>query len=166
MFCEYFGYAEGYDAERKRYLRLCTTTLHGPAVIGERVLIKPDIATRCQQQYQGETVAKAGTVSFMPQAAQTEEQKEKKEEGVSVAQVLKKTRFYGAIDLPPQKVTSSVQKIVDEVIQHLTSKFGINVTVTLNIQATSNDGFDEATVRLISENAKTLGFDRANTGFE
>jgi hypothetical protein len=75
-----------------------------------------------------------------------------------------KTRFYGSIDLNQQKVASSVQKVVDEVVQHLVAKYGTNIRITLDIEADNAEGFEESVVRTVSENANTLGF--SQKGFE
>ena len=49
--------------------------------------------------------------------------------------------------------------IVEEVIQRLTSLTGCAVEIRLEINAQRPEGFDEATVRTISENGRTLKFD-------
>ena len=54
--------------------------------------------------------------------------------------------------------------IVEEVVQRLTSQVDCEVEVTVEIQAERPEGFDEGTVRTISENSRTLKFD--HYGFE
>ncbi len=54
--------------------------------------------------------------------------------------------------------------VVDEVIQRLTSQVGCDVEITVEVTARKPDGFDDATVRTISENSRTLKFD--TFGFE
>jgi hypothetical protein len=49
--------------------------------------------------------------------------------------------------------------IVEEVVQRLTSQLGCDVEVSLEIEARKPDGFDEGTVRTISENSRTLKFE-------
>jgi hypothetical protein len=43
-----------------------------------------------------------------------------------------------------------VYKTVDEVIQHLSAKYGTKVRITRDIEAESREGFDEAAVRAVS----------------
>ena len=43
----------------------------------------------------------------------------------------------------------------------LNSTDGVNVTVTIEIEATAPAGFDDAKVRTVSENATTLKFEQA-----
>jgi hypothetical protein len=51
--------------------------------------------------------------------------------------------------------------IVDEVIQQFTSKLGVNVSISVEIQAKSSEGFDEALQRSVKENCNVLKFTNA-----
>jgi len=48
---------------------------------------------------------------------------------------------------------------VEEVIERLTAQLGCEVEITLEIGARLPEGFDEATIRTINENSRTLRFD-------
>jgi hypothetical protein len=54
--------------------------------------------------------------------------------------------------------------IVEEVIERLTSQVGCEVQIELEIRAQLPEGFDESTVRTVSENSRTLKFE--HYGFE
>lgn len=73
-------------------------------------------------------------------------------------------RYYGRVEIDPQRVHKDMGLIVEEVIERLTSQLGCDVEITLEIHAKKPDGFDESTVRTISENSRTLKFD--GYGFE
>ncbi|MCC6801844.1 MAG: DUF499 domain-containing protein [Anaerolineae bacterium] len=66
------------------------------------------------------------------------------------------TRFHASTSLDPQRANKEMALIVEEIIQRLTSLTGTDVDVTLEISAHRPDGFDDATVRTISENSQTL----------
>jgi hypothetical protein len=74
------------------------------------------------------------------------------------------TRYHGTVQLDPQRVNKEMATIVEEIIQRLTSLTGTAVAITLEISAERSAGFDEATVRTINENSRTLKF--KNHGFE
>jgi hypothetical protein len=74
------------------------------------------------------------------------------------------TRYHGTVSLDPQRVNREMSTIVEEIIQRLTSLTGTDVQITLEISAERRSGFDDATVRTINENSRTLKF--ANHGFE
>jgi hypothetical protein len=53
--------------------------------------------------------------------------------------------------------------VVQEVVQHLADSTA-TVEVTVDISADTSDGFDEAIIRTVTENARTLHF--TDQGFE
>ncbi|MCB8944346.1 MAG: ATP-binding protein [Ardenticatenaceae bacterium] len=69
------------------------------------------------------------------------------------------TRYYGRVELNPQRVNREMGLIVEEVIERLTSLVGCEVEISLEISAKLPEGFDEATIRTVSENSRTLKFD-------
>jgi len=69
-----------------------------------------------------------------------------------------KTRYHGTVALNPQRANGEMAQIVEEIVQRLTSMTGTDVTITLEISAERPAGFDDATVRTINENSRTLKF--------
>ena len=67
-------------------------------------------------------------------------------------------------DLDITRINRDVQKYVEEVIQHLTSADGVQVKVSIEVEAESNDGFTPQIVRTISENCQTMRV--RDSGFE
>lgn len=51
--------------------------------------------------------------------------------------------------------------IMDEVVQQLTAKLGVNVKISVEIEASSQDGFDESMQRTVKENCNVLRFNSA-----
>lgn len=74
------------------------------------------------------------------------------------------TRYHGTVSLDPQRINREMATIVEEIIQRLTSLTGTRVEITLEISAERSSGFDDATVRTINENSRTLKF--KSYGFE
>jgi predicted AAA+ superfamily ATPase len=74
------------------------------------------------------------------------------------------TRYHGTVSLDPQRVNREMGLIVEEIVQRLTSLTGTDVEITLEISAKRPVGFDDATVRTINENSRTLKF--RSHGFE
>lgn len=69
------------------------------------------------------------------------------------------TQFYAETIINPQRATKDVGIIADEVLAHFVDH-GTPVTVTITIESTKPDGFDETTRRIVTENAQTLAFRR------
>jgi len=70
-----------------------------------------------------------------------------------------KKQFYGTVTLDPIRAKMDFATIMDEVVQQFTSKLGVDVKISVEIQAQSKDGFDEALQRIIKENCNVLKFD-------
>jgi len=73
-------------------------------------------------------------------------------------------RFHGSVAINPRLMAGEAGKIMDEVVKHLTTLYGANVQVTLEIQASIPNGVPEGTVSTVEENCRTLRFE--GFGFE
>lgn len=62
-------------------------------------------------------------------------------------------QFYALFDLDGVRAIRQMGEIMEHVVQRL----GPDVELSLEIRATSDDGFDDATRRVVSENASNLG---------
>jgi len=69
-----------------------------------------------------------------------------------------KTHFYGTTALDPVKAKMDFATIVDEVVQQFTAQLGVEVTISVEIEAKKKDGFDESLQRTIKENCNVLRF--------
>jgi len=173
LLCEYFGYAEGYDSDTGKYLGLCATQAPSFVSIGESLLVKPEVANQHATTAKGSTTTTGddtggdviaggdssgitttdrggggtGTGEITPPAPPT------------------KHRFFGTVELDPDLPSKSLLDMMDEVITHLSAPHGSKIKLSLEIEATNDEtGYDESTVRLVSENAKVKGF--TNQDFE
>ena len=72
-----------------------------------------------------------------------------------------KKQFYGTISLDPVKAKMDFANIMDEVVQHFSSKIGVKVQINIEIQANNKDGFDQNLQRTIKENCNVLKFNSA-----
>ena len=65
-------------------------------------------------------------------------------------------RFYGAASIDPVSGALQLQNIITELVSHFTTKPGVKVTLKLDIEATSDNPFDDNTVRTVMENSTVL----------
>ena len=72
-----------------------------------------------------------------------------------------KKRFYGAIELDPFKAKTQFADLVDEVVLHFTSRPGVKVSISIEIQAESPAGFEDGVQRAVKENCNVLRFKNA-----
>jgi hypothetical protein len=64
-----------------------------------------------------------------------------------------KHQFYAQFDLDPVRAIRQL----GEILENVTARLGPNLEITLEVNAASTKGYDDATRRVVSENAKSLG---------
>jgi hypothetical protein len=69
-----------------------------------------------------------------------------------------KKQFYGTIDLDPLTAKMQFSEIINEVVEQFTTKTGVNLKISVEIEASSRAGFDESTQRAVKENCNVLRF--------
>jgi len=149
-----FGYADRYDESTGRYERLLFGSSDAIYFNDSAVLVHPEAAKAQIEAERPEPVVAAkpdgdGRPDHTPPPLPSK---------------LLQTRYHGSVQLDAQRLTSQVDQIVDEILQHLTSLTGCEVRVSLEVHAWRREGFDEATLRTVTENSRTLKFD--TFGFE
>ena len=72
-----------------------------------------------------------------------------------------KKRFYGTIQLDPVLAKTKFNELVDEVLLQFTVKSGVNVKLTVEIEADLDAGFDDQLQRAVKENCSVLRFKSA-----
>lgn len=156
-----FALAQSYDAAAGRYVGLVLPREEASIPINDSVLlVRPETAegqrageTRSGEGDDGEKDnATSGTGGLIPGDADTP----------GPAAAPKKTRFFGVKTLSPDKYGSEFKKLADEVLIHLVGDPTTRVRLRVEIEAENDDGFDEARIRTVSENATQLGFDDAD----
>ncbi|MBP7492336.1 MAG: ATP-binding protein, partial [Rhodoferax sp.] len=71
-------------------------------------------------------------------------------------------RFFGMVEVDATTATMDFSTIVNEVIQHFAAQSGVDVTVTVEIEARTKQGFDAGLQRAVKENCGVLKFRSAN----
>ncbi|MBI3961042.1 MAG: ATP-binding protein [Chloroflexi bacterium] len=163
---EKFAYAEGWDASRRRYLNLKAGDPGASVVLdGAALLVRPEAA---QRQLEAEAPAAERTAVPAPGTPSTPPTHggypTPAPPPVTAVRERRLRRFYGSVTLNPMRLGRETGVIADEILQHLTSLVGAEVTISLEIHASLPEGAPEQVVRTVTENARTLRFD--SFGFE
>lgn len=169
---ETFACAASFDAQTKRFGDLQCGALISPSLDGW--LVKPEAARRqidfdaaAQRARDEEEARKKGievpTIDD-PSKSDGEENKVCPPLPPVVPTPQRPTRFFGTIEINPLRPASEVDKLVREVIQHLTSLDGAAVQISLEIGADVPGGVPENIERVVSENCAVLKFKQQ--GFE
>lgn len=167
---ESFAIASGLDGERYSELKYNTSVLN---VYPSDYLVKVPIALKQisydkqakeEQQWQG------GSAPYTNKTGSSDSSSKGKEATVpggtntSTSVPVSDKSFFMSVKLDNTRVIRDLQKYLDEVITHLSSVEGCEVELSLEVSAQTAAGFPQETVRIVSENCRTLRVD--NFGFE
>lgn len=164
---EGFATADLYDAEKDRYAGLKTGEM-ASGVSQATLVVRPDKAK--EQIDADEEAAQAAQRSADPfgksgtgGTSDTGGSDIEDDDGVETQISEKLTRFQGALQLDPVRMVKAFGELADEVLLALSAEGEVRVTV--EIEATSPDGFSDSTVRTVTENANVLKLEKGS-GFD
>lgn len=161
---EGFGFAEGYDEQTGRYLGLVLPDDEVAVQVTDSLLIVKPTLAQAQREHDLAAAA-ADRDADTGVSAPIRETVPQKAPGVyDLTQLRVKTRFFGVKKLDPDRYAMDFKKVADEVLSHLAATPGAQLTVRIDIEATTAGGFEESRIRTVSENATTLKFEQS--GFE
>ena len=156
-----FALAEGYDEQAGRYRGLVLPSDQTSIAITDSTLVvQPALAV---EQRAREIAATSSAGRRVP-VASGQTPGRQAPTAPAAPKPVGKTRFFGTKELSPDGYAKDFKKITDEVLTHLAATPGVDLRVTLEIEATTATGFDDNRVRTVSENARTLKFEQS--GFE
>ena len=167
---ETFAYAESRDTVG-RYLGLVGGRSAAVQSEGGSMVVKS--AAAAEQLRQDAEAAKAEAENSSATVEETEQTGEQDETTGAVTTRVAATdtppapayrRFHGSVQLDSLRIGLDASRIADEVIQHLSKHVNAKVEVTLEIRAELPEAATEKTIRDVTENCHTLGFN--SFGFE
>jgi hypothetical protein len=75
-------------------------------------------------------------------------------------------RFYGSVEIDMVRPVRSFDSILNAVVMELQRSPNTKVKITLEIEAETPTGFDDADIGVVRDNARQLKFKPESTGFE
>ena len=164
---DFFGFASGKEADS--YLGFKFGTGGFPTLDEECVLIEKGAAELYRERIKPSPLPtpispSGGDEPVAPETTSGAGSNSPQTPSPDPAQSSIKKQFYGSVNLDPVKAKIEFTTLVDEVVEQFTAKYGVDVSISVEIQAKSKDGFDESLQRTIKENCSVLKF--GNTEFE
>lgn len=153
-----FAYAERWDEKTDTYLGLAVEgAVHAAVVIdADSIIIKPEIA----EVHRPRTTAQPATPPVdgqtLPDGGGAATTTTGEAEGPTSEKL--PTRFFGTVMISSERPAREIHKIVEAIVDQLTTIPGSRVSLKLEIDADIQSGLDRAKVRTLIENANTLGF--------
>ena len=165
---DFFGFAQGKNGER--YVGFSFDERTSLILDAGLLLIEPAAAT---EYAQGQRVAEAAarpkpapSNGYGAAAHTTPEPADDRLASVvafsgAVAEPAIKKQFYATIELDPIQAKKQFTDLADEVVLPFTSRPGVKVRITIEIEAETATGFDDHLQRVVRENCKVLRFKNA-----
>jgi hypothetical protein len=120
------------------------------------LVVRPDVAAAQQAIERAESVGRPGESGDC--AVDAPAPSDADEPVAESAGPTLPTRYWGRITLDAQRWTRAAADIADAIVNPLARAGGATVEITIEVEGTAPDGFDEGTRRTVSENAATLRF--------
>ncbi len=165
---EAFAYAEQFDEKEGRYRGLIAGEMKMVTPDDSGLVVKPEVAMAQRRADEEKRAAAAGTTGTTATAGSTSTTGSSDSTGTSPSGDPGGTpfdhkeqlrRYYGTVKLDATRVGMEAGRIAEEVIAHLTSIVGAEVTVTLEIEARLPEGASDHLVRTVTENGRVLRFE-------
>ena len=176
---EYFAYASGFDGtryldlkygqsiemvERSGYLvKVSAAKNQLAADVAQRQAEEAEAWARSAQQGSGDGVTVAPPQQIDGGSPVIHDPPKPTSPAPAVEQP-KNKRFYMSVPLDTTRIGRDVQRLVEEVITHLTTADGTQVEVSLEVNVQAPGGFSQQIVRTVYENCRTLHVE--DFGFE
>ena len=141
-----FAYAEGWDDAAGAYRGLAIDSAVNVQVVidSESLIVTPKVAEKNRPEPPSLIDPPPGGEGTKPDPPKPVEEKP--------------TRFIGTVMISPERPARDIQKVIEGVVQQLTTLPGSEVSIKLEIDAEVPEGMDQGKVRTLAENANTLGF--------
>lgn len=174
---EGFAYAEGWDSVRERYQGLRGGISVRIVVDDRSLLVKPSVAVKQLTEDRLQAAQRKNTenghnhhtqnLPINPKDNLSNDAQSLTRQSVPVNNLPGKpilTRFHASAEVDPIRLGRDAARIAEEVVQHLSALVGVQIEITLEIQAKLPEGAPDKLVRDITENCRTLRF--KEFGFE
>ncbi|MCY4460275.1 MAG: DUF499 domain-containing protein [Albidovulum sp.] len=153
-----FAYAERWDDTANTYQGLAISEAETVSVVidKESLIVRPEIAEAHRPQPSTATGPQDDTPTSID-GDQSEVREAATSDDKQPAN-RKPTRFTGTVKISSERPAREIQKVVEGIVEQLTTLPNSEVDITLEIVADVPSGLDRVKVRSLTENANTLGF--------
>jgi predicted AAA+ superfamily ATPase len=154
---EGFALAAGFESATGNYFGLVLPGAGGffGAITDQTLLVKPEVAKAQLPALVTPSVDLPGGTAPAPTSVKTTP---------GVVEPKASTRFFGVYEVDPERYSRDLNRLSQEILQHLSSIDGVDLDITIEIHAAVKEGFAADKIRVILENARSLKF--KNSSFE
>jgi Protein of unknown function (DUF499) len=162
-----FGYADGFDEATGQYRKLIWAQNPPELPSADAVLVRAAEALAHLSDTQNDPADKTDPDSRVDPITRDRPGDKPGRDGTSQPNVKPKPRrFYGSVEIDMVRPVKAFDSILNAVVMELQRTKGAKVTLTLEIEATAEEGFVEVDIGVVRDNARQLKFKVESTGFE
>lgn len=154
---EGFALADSYDEASGRYsgLVLPGGDAHFGQITDSTLLVAPSVANhQMQKDVVASDLGPVGPGPLPPVVGPTPP--------LPPPEPAQPARYFGVYRLDPERYARDLTRVSQEVLHQLAAVDGAQIEVTLEIQARTPGGFPDDKIRVVLENARTLGFEQSS----
>lgn len=150
-----FALAEGYESATGNYLGLVFPGANGffGAITDQTLVVKPEAARAQLPAVVTAPVVPHGDVTVLRPAVTSDP---------GAVEPKASTRFFGVYEVDPERYSRDLNRLSQEILQHLSSIDGVDLDITIEIHASVKEGFSADKIRVILENARSLKFKQSS----
>jgi predicted AAA+ superfamily ATPase len=154
---EGFALSEGFDGATGVYVGLVLPGGRSTfgSITDQTLIVKPEVAKAQLPEVVTPPVDVPGGTTPAPTSVITTPE---------VVEPKASTRFFGVYEVDPERYSRDLNRLSQEILQHLSSIDGVDLDITIEIHAAVKEGFAADKIRVILENARSLKF--KNSSFE
>ena len=154
---EGFALSEGFDGATGVYVGLVLPGGRSTfgSITDQTLIVKPEVAKAQLPEVVTPPVDVPGGTTPAPASVIT---------NPGVVEPKASTRFFGVYEVDPERYSRDLNRLSQEILQHLSSIDGVDLDITIEIHAAVKEGFAADKIRVILENARSLKF--KNSSFE
>lgn len=151
-----FAVAGSYDERESRYLDLRIRTGAPSTIDSKTCIVKTPIA-KAQKQQEEKAIVTPPLVGSGSGSGSDPDTGDVSPPTPPPPSSRRPQAYHGSLKLDPLKLSSSVQKIAEEIVSHMAH--WEDLTITLEIHGEQPNGIDETTERILKENSVALKLD-------
>ena len=152
---EGFALAESFESATGNYTGLVLPGANGffGAITDQTLLVKPEIAKAQMPVLVTPPIELPGGITAGPTSSIPK---------MGVVEAKATTRFFGVYEVDPERYSRDLNRLSQEILQHLSSIDGVDLDITIEIHADVKEGFSPDKIRVILENARSLKFKQSS----
>lgn len=157
---EGFALAESFDSSSGKYVGLVTpsSSRFFGAITDQTLIVKPSVA---RNQLPLNSLDEKEVVNVVSPVDSSEDTSGVKHQIVLPSEKLV-TRYFGVYEVDAERYSRDLNRLSQEILQHIGAIDGVDLSITIEIQAKLDSGFSPEKMRVILENSKSLKFKQSS----